>query len=310
MAAPGRYGPLATILAFALASGSTARFFGGGWREIAAASVVGLLIGLLALLVADRSNAGKLFEPLSAFLATAVAASLAALAVGTTFVPLATYIVALAGLIVLMPGLTLTMALSELGARHLMAGSARLAGALVTFLLIGLGVALGQRAATGLFGPAPEMEPLALPTWTELPAVAVSALGLTVLFRARPRDYPWVLAGALLALAGTRLGTRVLGLELGAFAGALLLGLGSNLFGRVFHRPAAIMQGPGLVVLVPGSLGFRSVSALLAQDVLAGIQAAFTMTLVAVSLVTGLLAANVIASGSHKLVRTTLGRGS
>ncbi len=309
VASPSRYGPLLSTLASALASGAAARFFGGGLREIAAAAGIGLAIGLLARLVAGRSNAGRLFEPLSAFFATAAAASLAVLTAGTSWGPIAAYIVALAGMIVLVPGLTLTIALSELGARHLVSGSARLAGAVVTFLLIGFGVALGQRVAEALLGKTPAAAPQALPAWTEAPALAVTALGLMVLFRARPRDYPWVLAGTVLALAGSRFGSGWLGAELGAFVGAFLLGLGSNLFRRVFNRPAAIPQVPGLMLLVPGSLGFRSVSALLAQDVLAGIHAAFTMTLVAVSLVTGLLIANVLAAPRGALPRSALGAG-
>ncbi len=301
VAAPGRYGRVQTTLASALASGAAARFFGGGLREIAAAAGIGLAIGVLAMLVDGRPNASRLFEPVSAFFATAAATSLAVLTQDTPFGPIAAYIVALAGMIVLVPGLTLTIALSELGARHLVAGSARLAGAIVTFMLIGFGVALGQRTAEGLLRKAPEVAPLALPVWTELPALAVSALGLMVLFRARPRDYVWVLAGAALALFGSRFGSELLGPELGAFVGAFLLGLGSNLFRRLFDRPAAIPQVPGLMLLVPGSLGFRSVSALLEQDVLSGIQAAFTMTLVAVSLVTGLLISNVLTAPRRSL---------
>lgn len=48
------------------------------------------------------------------------------------------------------------------------------------------------------------------------------------------------------------------------------------------------------MLLVPGSIGFRGVSSFLADDTLAGVQSAFTMTLVAIALVTGLLMANVL----------------
>ncbi len=296
LAAPPRYGAAMTTAAFALTSGSAARFFGGGWREIAAAAAIGLAIGLLALALTGRPTASRLFEPLAAFLATGAAAVLASLAAGTAWAPLAPYVAALAGMIVLVPGLTLTLAMSELGARHLVSGSARLAGALIVFLLIGFGAAAGQRAASVLAGPAPLAEAVPLPAWTELAALAVTAFGLTVLFRARPADYGWVLAGAAVALYGSRAGDRLLGPQFAAFAGAFLLGLAANLLRRLRDRPTALLQVPGLMLLVPGSLGFRSISALLSRDVLSGVEAAFTTILVAVSLVTGLLIANVVAA--------------
>ena len=48
------------------------------------------------------------------------------------------------------------------------------------------------------------------------------------------------------------------------------------------------------MLLVPGSLGFQSLSALLANEVVSGMETAFRMALVAVALVTGLLMANVV----------------
>jgi uncharacterized membrane protein YjjB (DUF3815 family) len=51
---------------------------------------------------------------------------------------------------------------------------------------------------------------------------------------------------------------------------------------------------PGLLVLVPGSIGFRGVIALLDREVVSGIGAGFTMILTAVALVAGLLSAAAI----------------
>lgn len=290
---PSRYGPALTTLAFGLASGSAARFFGGGVREIVASALVGLAIGLLGLLVADRPNLGRLFEPLSACLA-ALFAGAAASPAAAFLGPLDPSTVVLAGLIVLFPGLTVTLAMSELAARHLVSGSARMAGAIVTFLGIGFGVAVGQHAARSLFGPPLPAAPSPLVGWTEVPALLVTALAFVVLFRARGRDLPWILLGAAVALLGGRLGNQLVGSELAAFVGAFLLGAVANSFRRLVDRPAAVVQVPGMMLLVPGSLGFRSISSLLAQDPTAGIQAAFTMTLVAVSLVMGLLMATVL----------------
>ena len=63
-------------------------------------------------------------------------------------------IATLAGLIVLVPGLTVTTAITELATSHLTAGTTRMAGAFMTFIAIGFGVALGYRIAAMLGPPA------------------------------------------------------------------------------------------------------------------------------------------------------------
>src|SRR5439155_19772002 len=55
VAAPTRYGPLLTAACYGIASGTASRFIGGGWREIVASTLIGIILGLLAL-VADRSK--------------------------------------------------------------------------------------------------------------------------------------------------------------------------------------------------------------------------------------------------------------
>ena len=69
----------------------------------------------------------------------------------------------------------------------------------------------------------------------------------------------------------------------------------SNLFARLRNRPAAIMLMPGLLLLVPGSLGFFGLSQIMVNDDLAGgVKVFSTMMLVAVSIVAGLLISNAL----------------
>lgn len=287
-----RYGPALTTVAFAAASGSAARFFGGGWSEMAAAGLVGLLIGVMALGAGRRPTLGRLFEPLAAAAAAFVATALAAYP--GPWAPVSPFVVTLAGLIVLIPGLTLTVAMRELATRHLVAGSARLAGAVVVFVTIAFGVAFGQRGARFLFGEPPAVDPAALSWTADAVALLITAAALTVLFRARPSDSPWVFLAGAVALAGGRAGGELVGAELGALLAALMVGLASNLFARLMRRPAAVMQVPALMLLVPGSVGFRSLASLLERQTVAGVQTGFSMLLVAVALVSGLLLANAL----------------
>ncbi|MBK9705530.1 MAG: hypothetical protein IPO77_00560 [Acidobacteria bacterium] len=54
-------------------------------------------------------------------------------------------------------------------------------------------------------------------------------------------------------------------------------------------------QVPGILMLVPGSVGFRGLAALLDEKVVSGIDTTFKMILTAVALVAGTLIAAIIA---------------
>ncbi|MCU0617521.1 MAG: threonine/serine exporter family protein [Gemmatimonadaceae bacterium] len=85
-----------------------------------------------------------------------------------------------------------------------------------------------------------------------------------------------------------------MGEELGAFLGALLVSAGSNLLERFRRVAAMVTQVPGLLILVPGGIGFRSVTSLLGNETVAGIDTAFRVALVGISLAAGILAGNVV----------------
>jgi uncharacterized membrane protein YjjB (DUF3815 family) len=186
------------------------------------------------------------------------------------------------------------VALSELAARHLVSATARLAAVGGTLLGMGLGVGLGQ--SIGSWVPELTQRPPwgAAGPWAVWTAVVSCAFAFTVLFRARPRDLAAILAATLLAFLGARAGTAWFGPELGGFVGALALGLVANTTARITRRPASTVLVPGLMVLVPGSLGFRSVAQFLSADALSGVETAFRMVIVAMALVGGLLAANLL----------------
>ncbi len=288
--APPQYPHWLSTVSFGLASGGAALFLGGGPREMTLAIGVGLIVGLLALALEARRGLAGALEPLGAALA-ALLATLGA----HFFPPASVYIVTLAGLIVLLPGFSLTVALTELATRHLASGTARLAGALAVFLTIGFGVAIGNRAGEALVGAAGMAPPPTAAGWTQWVALALTPLAFTVLLRAEPRDSPWIFATGFLAVVAGGLGATVVGAEMGAFAGALAVGVASNLFARYVGRPAAVTLVPGILMLVPGSIGFRSLASLLDRDVVFGIETMFRMAFVAVSLVAGLLLASAVA---------------
>ncbi len=288
-AAPARYGKLATVVAFGVASGTVARFFGGGSVEMVVALFLGLVTGGFAILSSRSVTIDRIFE----FLAAAVVTFLAT-AAATLVMPLASGLVVIASLIVLLPGLSLTLALNELGTGHLVSGTARFSGAIMTFMKIGIGTAVGRQAAEFLPGEVQTAEPVALPVWTLWAALVITPVALGILFRARRQEMPWIAMGTAVAYWASRFGVEFLGPLLGAALGAFLSGTVANLFARKRRRPAVVLVVPALILLVPGSIGYNSLTLLMQKDVLTGVDTAVTTMLVAVSLVAGLLLSNVL----------------
>ena len=282
--APPQFPAWLDLPAFALASSTVCVFFGGSLPDVAAAAIVGLFVGALTLVAAARRRLARLMDFSAGFVASAGAVALASLIPG-----IESKTVMVAGLIVLIPGLTLTTAVSELAMRHLVAGTARFTFALMIFIAIVFGAAIGRQVVP-LLPPAADPAP-PLPPAATFAALALTPIALAHLFRAPWKDLHVVVAAAVIAFLGSRFGAAALGPELGASVGALALGLFANAWARHARRPSAIPKIPGLMLLVPGAVGFRSLTALLEQDTAGGVATAFSMILVAASIVAGLLLA-------------------
>ncbi len=296
---PPIHGPWTTTAAFALASAASAVFFGAPLAQVALSGAIGALVGLLEIEAGRHDRLARLFEVLAAAGAALVAGLVSAL-------PLALErdLVTLAAIIILLPGYTLTVAMNELAAGHYSSGTARLGGVLATLFLLGCGAAIGTAVADSLLELLPHAHagaPTPLPWFALWTALLLAPLAYKVLFQARHRDTPWIVAAAVLAFLGARAGALWLGPLLGAGCGAFVLGLASNTLARVRLRPATITAVPGLLVLVPGSIGFRGVASFLAQDTLSGLELVTRMLAVAMSLVCGLLLAGVVLPSQRTL---------
>lgn len=291
---PTRYRWPVRITSHALVAGTAAVFLGGGWTAMVPAVVAGVLVGILGLVVSRHRQLSRLFETFAGIVAAVVAVTGSWLFGGSVST------IAVSGIIVLVPGLTLTTAINELATRHLVSGTARLVGGMMILVALGFGVAIGLQVER--FIPlGPEPDPVRMMPWLELIALFASAWAFMVLFQARTRSLLPMLAAAGLALYGARFGGILLGPELGACLGAFGVGVGSNLFARFRNEPAVVTMLPGLIMLVPGAIGFSSFTSLLDHNVVHGVEAAFRMILVAISIVAGLLLANVAIPVSKDL---------
>lgn len=294
--APLPFGPSLTTLAFAMASAGAARLFGGNLAELLLSFGLGLAIGLLALLASAQPRLGLVFAPLSAFAATALSLLAAHLVPGID-----ASLTTLAALIVLLPGLSLTLALTELAMRHLVSGTARVAGSLTVFATMAVGVALANALLVALLPTAAAPPDAAsvwlgeLPGWSRALALLLAPVGFCVLFQARSEDLPAIAIAGIAASELSRVVAQAGSPVLAAFAGALLVGLAANAYAAWRSLPPAVVLLPGLLLLVPGSLGFQSIHSFLMNDPLAGVEVGFRMLLIAVSLVAGVLLANLLS---------------
>lgn len=291
-----RHALWATVLSYGLSAASVAVLFHTSGPDALVAGVIGLLIGGIVVAGYGRPRLAVAGDAIAALVATFIATMVSA-----WLVPLALNLVVLSALIVLVPGMSLTNAVRELTSQHLASGVARFAGAAATILKLTFGtIAAAQVCALAHIVPASHALP-ALPLWWQWPALAVAAVAFAMLFQTARRDYPLVLAAVAVGFLVTYWGGNLLGAAFGAFIGGLVLGAASNLYARVAHRPGALVREPGVLLLVPGSVGFRSVSDLLNNEITSGTHIAILLVTLLISLVAGLLFGDLLVAPRRSL---------
>jgi uncharacterized membrane protein YjjB (DUF3815 family) len=120
----------------------------------------------------------------------------------------------------------------------------------------------------------------------------IATLSFGVMLGLPKEKLPIALASGALVWGVTAL-TRPLPGVHAAFLNALVLAIGANAWARVTRKPAQLFLMPGMLLLVPGALSFRSLDTLLSGDAVGGIAGMADVTLIAGALVMGLLVANV-----------------
>ena len=287
------FSPQVQLIAATTVSAGLATLFGGRVLEVAITAVFGFLIGLIAMGRARTPQPG-LFEPMLGFVV-----ALATVCLGH-WVNINDRLVTLAVLILPIPGLALTIALTELALGHLASGSARLAGAMVKLFTLVVGVALAWRVTEAWAGVAapPVQPPPEVVLWM---VITMSSVAFAILFKAPMSEWTAIVVVVIAGFLASRIVSSLAGVELASFAGAFAVGCGSNAYARLCNRPAMIPQTPGLLILVPGSLGYRSLTAMVEHDMLLGVELAFSMSIVGVALVGGLLFANLVISPKRLL---------
>ncbi len=277
-------------LTFAPAGAAVAALLRGGWPEIVASAAIGLLIGLLWWRAQRGHHLMVAFEALAALIAAFIAVCL-----HVVWTPLELTSVLVSSLIVLMPGMSLTTAVTELATQHLASGSARFAGAITSLFKLAFGTAAGLAAGHLLVGEGvAAVATVPAPAWVEPIALILAAAMFGLQFKTAWRDLPLVMASAVLGYAVTRMVGEALGAPSGVFLAALVVGSTANIYARWCNRPGALVRVPGIILSVPGSVGFRTLVLVFGGNLMSGLNAAVTLLLMLAAVVGGLLFGNLL----------------
>jgi uncharacterized membrane protein YjjP (DUF1212 family) len=288
------------VFAFGLASAAVAGLLRTSWLDIAVAGVLGTLIGALDVTSRKRPDLAAASEAIAAILATVLTAAFAHFVA-----PLSIQTVIIAALIVLMPGLTLTTAVTELATGQLVTGTARFAGAMITLFKLTFGSVAGAQIVNVLGWTPRIAQSVSLPAAVEVIATVAAAFSFAILFRAARRDIPLVMASAILGYVLTRVAsgwfTPVAEVQGVTFAGAvfvssLTMAAIANVYGRVIGRPGTLVRLPSIMLLVPGSVGFRGIASLVERDYTLGMDTAVAVLSALVALMAGLLFGSVLVA--------------
>jgi uncharacterized membrane protein YjjP (DUF1212 family) len=284
------------VLGYGLSATGFAALIHASWADILVAGLVGFLIGLVVLGTARSPRLALATEAVSAIVATLVITLVSVL-----IWPLDVNLVVLTAIIVLVPGMSLTTAVRELSTQHLASGVSRLFGGLAGMLKLIFGavavVELGKWAGI-VPPPAPHVP---MPGWVEWPALVVGTFGFALVFLAARRDWVLVMLAAMIGYLAARVAGMEFGPGFGVFVGGVVLGALSNVYARFVHRPGTLVREPGIILLVPGSVGFRTLAYLADRHVDTGMEAAILLITLLVALVAGLLFGDLLVAPRRAL---------
>lgn len=291
------------IVCYGLASAMVVSLFPRtGFADLFVSFGLGLLIGLVVQYSSAHTHVNDAHEAIAAFLITLLASVIASF-----IAPLSLQPVIISVLITLMPGLMLTLAVNELANQQLVSGTARFAGAVMVLMKL----AFGSMIASGLillldWQFIPNLSLPVLPLWMPWFMVLPGSFALAVLFKTNKNDIPIAMSAVLLGFALMKACSLVPilvngKLPMAAFISALGVTMASNLFAQKFNRPGALIRVPGIILLVPGSLGFATLNVVFSKDISGSLDLAFSLIAALIALVAGILFGNLLVSSRRYL---------
>ena len=246
-----RFGPGQNLVGYSVLTVGLCLLLNPATKEVAAAAVLGAVVGLLRSIGKGQQP----FQILMPLLAAFIVAVLSALAIELDVIDPGVRAM-VASLVVFLPGATLTTSVLELAAGQMVSGASRLVSGVMQLALLSFGIIAGIEAvgvsSSVVFSDAGQP----LGDWAPWLGVAVFAVGVMVANSAPPRSLPTLLVVLYAAWGGQVLGNAIFGGYISAFVGALVM---TPVAYAVSRLPSAMPQHasflPGFWLLVPGALG-------------------------------------------------------
>ncbi|KAJ3111740.1 hypothetical protein HK100_002586, partial [Physocladia obscura] len=286
--APSPYPSWLSVVIFALSSGGCcAIFFGGGWNDIAASTVMGIIVGLIAKLGSINESLARISE----FLSSLIVGFCCRLMVVWNF-PICAGATTISSIIQIVQGTNITLSVLELASRHPGAGVSRLGYSLTVTALIGIGLEFGDALALWITQSQSTISLTTLTTcsgalpqniqWlVYIPTIIVFHIDLN----AHPRQFFFMTVIATIAQAIWIYAYPVLSDPLSSFIASITMGAMSNIYSHFTLSNPIVGILSGLQILVPGTLAVRAFES---SDVTSGIALAGSVMLIALSLGLGL----------------------
>lgn len=298
---PLPYPNFVNIAAYGFASAAFSMLMSNSWIDVGVSLVLGLMAYLIVYLAEKFQRIQSGLEPLAAIMAAFCVS-------GISFITpsMNNSLVVLATIIIFIPGLALTVALSELAARDLISGTARVMDAVMVMFKLYFGAVLGFALGEACWGPVTSIkspDPIfLLPEWSSWVGVLILSFCLMVIFKIRLKDAPWGIIAGFIAHGSSLIASAYFGIVLGTFFAALIIGIYANLYARWLNAPAAMVLLQGIVILVPGSKIYMGLNtAISGQEIIHIEQIGSQAFLILMSLVAGLIFANIIVDPRRSL---------
>jgi uncharacterized membrane protein YjjP (DUF1212 family) len=280
-----RFGLVGALIGHAVLAAGLAMILSPDYTNLAAATALGLVVGVIKQLSERWPIPGA---PLAVLIAALVASAVfLAIKFGLALNPLH---VLVPPLITFLPGAMITTGMIELAYGDMVSGSGRLMTGLIHLVLLAFGLAAGAAVigygAAELLGA---LDAVAQQRWEPWVGVLVFGLGVYV-YRAAPRDsIIWLLLVLMCTFFAQRLGCQAFGATFSGFFGSLVATpLGFLIQFRFKGPPAVVTFLPSFWLLVPGAFSLISTKHLL-SDRQAGLEGMVEAIFVFASIALGTL---------------------
>lgn len=289
-------GKLSIVILMSCYAAFGAALFGGGWAETGAAGISAALHTGTSQLVSDNLHFSRGATVFVGFVAALIAT------IWNSYITRINVMAAtLASVCWDLPGLRFTTSMIDLSTNNPITGSSRMVSALFVAIQLGIGISTGFAAGEGLPNSRQvngAVSEWVYPQWAVALFVLIQGPCCIILMDGKREHILQYMCIIVLSFWISRTLCTQLG-ALGTWIGAVIIGCLANLYGRLTRHPSIELFLIGILLLLPGSIGVRSV---LASDSNATVAFFVKMVTIGVSLAVGLFTSNWLLAPKRRII--------